>query len=123
MDLDGIDLREYERIEGSLVPECFRNFLVEQGTGKKIKAETTDITVKGIRLLIPVPEEDIRRGDGLIIYPVDESYKLVGEIIYVVSLGKDILYAGIRFLRTESLQQYISVIDNIDIMNRESIHS
>lgn len=123
MDLDGIDLREYERIDGSLVPESFRNFFIEQGTGKKIKAETTDFTVKGIRLLIPISADKIREGDGLIIYPKDESFKLIGEIVYIVSLGNNILYAGIRFLRTESLQNYVRIIDKIDITDQHSIHS
>jgi len=121
MDWDGIDLREYERIEGSLVPACFRNFIIEQGTGNKIKAETTDFSVKGIRLLIKLPAEDFQAGDGLIIYPVDESYKLVGEIIYIVSISESILYAGIRFLRTKSLDNYIKIVEDIDIPHQQSV--
>ncbi|MBN2442263.1 MAG: hypothetical protein JXJ04_12990 [Spirochaetales bacterium] len=123
MDWDGIDLREYERKEGSLVPECFRNFIIEQGTGKKIKVETTDFTVKGLRLLIPSTRDDIMAGDGLIIYPLDESFKLIGEIVYVVSLNENILYAGIRFLRTKSLENYIKIIEGIDITDHQSVHS
>ena len=122
MDWDGIDLREYERIEGSLVPICFRNFLIDQGTGNKIKAETTDFSVKGIRLLIRLPAEDIQVGDGLIIYPVDESFKLVGEIIYVVSINASILCAGVRFLRTKSLNNYIKIIEEINIPYQQSVH-
>jgi hypothetical protein len=121
MDWDGIDLREYERKEGNFIPECFRNFIVEQGTGNKIKAETTDFSIKGIRLLIPISPKDIQAGDGLIIYPLDESFKLVGEIIYVISLNDSTLYAGIRLLRTKSLYNYIKVIEEAEEKAPQSV--
>lgn len=121
MDWDGIDLREYERMEGNYIPECFRNFIIEQGTGNKIKAETTDFTIKGIRLLIPIPLEDIQAGDGLIIYPLDESFKLIGEIIYIISLNEETLYAGVRFLRTKSLDNYIRIIEETDLRSWQSV--
>lgn len=121
MDWDGIDLREYERIEGQLVPECFRFFIIEQGTGNKIKAETTDFTVKGLRLLIPQPLEDMQTGDGLIIYPKDESYKLVGEVIYIVSVSDEMFYAGIRFLRTGSLNHYTQIVEKIEINDQNTV--
>ncbi|MBN2535878.1 MAG: hypothetical protein JXB88_23560 [Spirochaetales bacterium] len=121
MDWDGLDLREFERIEGHFIPECFKNFIIEQGTGNKIKAETTDFTIKGIRLLIPIPLENIQAGDGLIIYPLDESFKLIGEIIYIISLDDDTLYAGIRFLRTKSLDNYIRIIEETDLKPQRSV--
>jgi hypothetical protein len=111
MDWDGIDLREFERMEGKFIPTSFKNFFIDQGTGEKIKTETTDFTVKGIRLLIPASSAIFQVGDGLIIYPADEKFKLVGEVIYVAALSKDTLYAGIRFLRTKSLDEYIKILD------------
>ncbi|MBN1699827.1 MAG: hypothetical protein JW881_20090 [Spirochaetales bacterium] len=113
MDWDGIDLREFERMEGTLIPSCFRKFIIEQGMGEKIKTETTDFSIKGIRLLIPVTNALFRVGDGLIIYPEDERFKLVGEIIYVAALDNNTLYAGIRFLRTKSLDEYIKIIETV----------
>jgi len=121
MDWDGIDLREYERLEGNLVPDCFKNFYIEQGTGKKIKVKTTDFTIKGIRLLIPMTSNELQTGDGLIISPVDESYQLIGEVIYVVSVNNDTLCAGIRFLRTKSLSIYIQIIEDIKNKNQHTI--
>lgn len=121
MDWDGIDLREYERKEGNYIPECFRNFIIEQGTGNKIKAETTDFTIKGVRLLIPISQEEINAGDGLIIYPLDESFTLIGETIYVISLNDDTLYAGIRFLKTKSLDKYIKILKETESKTWQSI--
>jgi hypothetical protein len=111
MDWDGIDLREFERMEGKLIPTSLKNLFIDQGTGEKIKTETTDFTVKGVRLLIPASSAIFQVGDGLIIYPADQKFKLVGEVIYVAALSKDTLYAGIRFLRTKSLDEYIKILD------------
>ena len=114
MEWDGIDLREYERMDGAKVPESIQSFLVEQGTGSKIKATTTDFTIKGVRLLIPSSPREYQAGDGLIIYSSDERYKLVGEIVYVIPLADDTVHAGIRFLKTKSLDEYLRLIDEYD---------
>jgi len=113
MEWDGKDFREYERIDGELIPECFKFFFIERGFGNKIKAITTDITVKGIRFLIPPEAGIFSVGDCLIIYPLDKDYKLVGEIIHVISLSKEKIYFGVKLLKTKSLDEYIKVVEEL----------
>lgn len=113
MEWEGKDSREYERIDGELIPECFRYFFIEQGLGNRIKATTTDITVKGIRFLIPAEAGVFSIGDCLIIYPIDKDYKLVGEIIHVIPLGTEKIYFGVKLLKTKSLDEYIKVVEEL----------
>jgi len=117
----GMDLREFERLGSELIPECLRIFYVEQGTGEKIKGETTDFTVKGVRLLLPCSSCDFSNGDGIIISPADGSFSLVGEIVHIIGLDETTSYAGIRFLRTKSLKKYYEILEENDIIDASTI--
>jgi hypothetical protein len=112
---DGTDLREYERLGTDNIPESLRNLCIEQGTGEKIKGETTDFTVKGVRLLIPCSSKEFSNGDGIIIFPEDESFRLVGEIVHIIGLDENTAYAGIRFLNTKSLQKYHKILEDNEL--------
>jgi hypothetical protein len=118
----GTDLREYERIGSENIPDCLKRFCIEQGTGEKIKGETTDFTVKGVRLLIPCSSNEFCNGDGIIIYPEDESFKLVGEIIHIIGLDEKTAYAGIRFLRTKSLVKYHKILEEYALIDSDTVN-
>jgi hypothetical protein len=118
---DGPDLREYERISSDNIPDCLKRLCIEQGTGEKLKGETTDFTVKGVRLLIPCSSKEFSNGDGLIIFPEDESFKLVGEIIHIIGLDEKTAYAGIRFLPTKSLKRYHKILEENDLLDKETL--
>jgi hypothetical protein len=118
---NGPDLREYDRIGSENIPDCLKNLCIEQGTGERIRGETTDFTVKGVRLLIPCSSKEFSNGDGLIIFPEDESFRLVGEIIHIIGLDEQTAYAGIRFLRTKSLKKYHKILEEHSLLDEETL--
>ncbi len=119
---EGSDLREYERISSENIPDSLKNLCIEQGTGEKIKGETTDFTVKGVRLLIPCSSKEFANGDGIIIFPEDESFKLIGEIVHIIGLDENTAYAGIRFLHTKSLKKYYKILEDNALVDTTTLN-
>ncbi|MBN1413418.1 MAG: PilZ domain-containing protein [Spirochaetales bacterium] len=120
MEWDGEDMREYDRLTGVAIPGNFKSFLIDQGNGELVKAETTDFSVKGVRLLIPLANTNFNSGDGVILVPEDRKFKLVGEIIHSVKIDENTCYAGIKFLKTKSLDEYLMCIKDLNTRRIEA---
>jgi hypothetical protein len=105
MEWDGEEMREFDRLSGASIPDSIKTFLVDQGKGEVLKAETTDFSIKGIRLLIPVAYTNFHTGDGIILFPGDEKFRLIGEVVHSVKIDEKTCYTGIKFLNSKSLDE------------------
>jgi hypothetical protein len=113
MEWDGEEMREFDRLSGSSIPEGLKSFLVDQGQGELLKAETTDFSLKGLRLLVPVVQSNMHTGDGIILFPENGKFKLVGEVVHSVKIDDRTCYVGIKLLNSKSLEDYHSMIKDI----------
>jgi len=111
MEFDGIELRELEPIAEPHIPECIKTLFIDKGIGGRIEAQTTDFNSNGIRLLIPTQTDAFTRDEFVIIQPVDNSYRLVGEIRHIVQVHNETTYLGIKFYSTKSLPVYTDLIE------------
>ncbi|MBN2739043.1 MAG: PilZ domain-containing protein [Spirochaetales bacterium] len=113
MDWDGIDLREYERLDAKQTPKGLEEFRIDFGDGKLIKSATTDFSVKGLRLIARCSKSEINVGDVIILKPSGFEYSLIGEVVYAFEADETMLYIGIKLHPSRALGNYASEVEKV----------
>ncbi len=80
-------------------------------TGEENPVETFDASTMGLGLsaeLLPtVMDENV----GILLKPVDDSFQLIGEVVYVIPDGDTGCRFGVQFTQTIAVHKYLALLE------------
>lgn len=107
---DQIKRRRVERIGRDRLPDSLKTLTMIFDTGERYPVETFDASTMGLGLIVPLPEAVMREHLGILLQGEDDSFKLIGEVVFLIPQGEKHCRAGVQFTQTLAIEHYLSLM-------------
>ena len=102
--------RRVVRVGRELLPDALKALTMVFDSGEVHPVETFDASTLGLGLIVPVPREVLALHPGVMLQAHDQSFRLIGEVVFIIPQGKDTCRAGIQFTQTIAIEGYLSLL-------------
>lgn len=103
--------RNAERIGRERLPTSLHTLLMVFDTGEETVVETFDASTMGLGLTANLSAEILRENVGVLLRPSDNSFNLIGEVVFVMEHGSDKCRFGVQFTQTIAIHKYLQLIE------------
>ncbi len=101
-----------ERIGRERLPTSLHSLILVFDTGEESKVETFDASTVGLGLTANLSAETLRENVGVLLRPTDNSFNLIGEVVFVMEHGPDKCRFGVQFTQTIAIHKYLQLIES-----------
>lgn len=107
---DPIKRRRVARIGRELLPDSLKALKMVFDTGDIYPVETFDASTLGLGLIVPLPESVVRQNLGVMLQANDLSFRLIGEVVFIIAQGPDTCRVGVQFTQTIAIEGYLDIL-------------
>lgn len=107
---EGAKRRRVERIGRDRLPDALKTMIMVFDTGEEVPVETFDASTMGLGLSVPLPAEVAREHVGIMLRAIDRSFRLLGEMVFIIADGKEACRVGVQFTQTIAVGGYLALL-------------
>ncbi len=108
--MNGKEKRREQRIPYMELPDALHKMVMVFDTGEETRVETFDASTLGLGVKAPLPVAAFDDNVGVLLRPEDNSFQLIGEIVFVIGHEPGVSRLGIQFTQTIAVQKYIELL-------------
>lgn len=108
--MSGIEQRSVRRIPRHALPEALHHLSMVFGSGRKTPVEIYDASTMGLGLVVPLSVAEFSDDTTVMLEPGDQSFQLVGEIVFVIGHLPGESRVGVHLTQSISISTYLELL-------------